>query len=112
MPNDTGYGEAVNAAQGALDQGAAMEDQAQAAPAAENPVMQSLETIMMFAKSLEEKGDPKGAAITQALNSLMQAMGAGGAPAGPEAMPPAPAEAAGPMSPGEEMAQKKQPQIM
>ena len=42
----------------------------------------------------------------------MQAMGAGGAPAGPEAMPPAPAEAAGPMSPGEEMAQKKQPQIM
>jgi len=112
---DQGYGQAVNDAQARLDQGDMAQQEASQVPIENNPVMKSLETIGKFAQSLEQKQDPKGAAIIQALQALIQAMSSSGGQLGAPQAPSIPPEAAGappPMSPGEEMVQKPQPQIM
>jgi len=53
----------------------------------DNPVIEGLRSITMFAKQLESQQDPKAPAVLSALTALMEAMGgAGAAPeeAGPE----------------------------
>ena len=110
MPvQEDGYGAAVNAAQDKADQMSGAREGEGQEGGGDNPVADALRVLALFVQAQGAAGNPQAEAMKQALLAFMQSTK--GAPAEeqapPEEVPPEePAPEEGPMSPGEELANK------